>query len=309
MASIARSLLLQAANSPWLAHQMSKRAFARRAVRRFMPGEELEDALAAAETLATQKLGSLVTQLGENLTRPAEAVAVRDHYLHVLDRIRERGLPTEISVKPTQLGLDLSAESCRAHVLALAERAQATGTTLWLDMEDSRYVDRTLDLYRAVLERHPGGGLALQAYLRRTPADLDALLPLRPTIRLVKGAYAEPPSLAFPAKRETDLAFFALGRRLLEAAAKEQAKPIFGTHDPLLIDRLVATAHELGVSDGRYEVHMLYGIATERQHALVREGRVVRTLISYGHAWFKWYMRRLAERPANVWFVLRSVAG
>lgn len=309
MASLARSLLLQAANSPWLARQMSNRAFARRAVRRFMPGEDLEDALAAARKLADQKLGTLVTQLGENLTRPEEAVTVRDHYLHVLERIRERGLPTEISVKPTQLGLDLSAASCRAHVLALADRAQATGITLWLDMEDSRYVDRTLELYRAVLERHPAGGLALQAYLRRTPADLEALLPLRPTIRLVKGAYAEPSAIAFPAKRETDLAYFALGRRLLEAAARGEAKPIFGTHDPLLIERLVATAGELGVADGRYEIHMLYGIATDRQQALVREGRVVRTLISYGHAWFKWYLRRLAERPANVWFVLRSVVG
>ncbi len=309
MASIARSLLLQAANSPWLARQMSQRAFARRAVRRFMPGEALDDALAAAEALAAQKLGTLVTQLGENLTRPEEAVAVRDHYLDGLARIQARRLPTAVSVKPTQLGLDLSQADCRAHVLALAERAEATGTTLWIDMEDSSYVDRTLDLYRALLERHPGGGLAIQAYLRRTPADLEALLPLKPTIRLVKGAYAEPPSLAFAAKRETDLAYYALGRRLLEAAAKGQAKPVFGTHDMVLVERLVEAARELGVPDGGYEIHMLYGIGTDHQQALVRHGRVVRTLISYGHAWFKWYMRRLAERPANVWFVIRSMLG
>jgi len=309
MASIARSLLLQAANSPWLARQVSRRAFAQRAIRRFMPGETLDDALAAAEALAAQKLGTLVTQLGENLTRPEEAATVRDHYLEVMSRIHERGLPTAVSVKPTQLGLDFSPAECRAHLLALADRAEATGTTLWIDMEDSSYVDRTLDLYRAVLTKHPRGGLALQAYLRRTPSDLDALLPLKPTIRLVKGAYAEPPSLAFPAKRETDLAYYALGRRMLEAAAQGGATPIFGTHDMVLVDRLVEAARELGVPDGRYEIHMLYGIGTDHQHALVRHGRVVRTLISYGHAWFKWYMRRLAERPANVWFVMRSMLG
>lgn len=305
--SLARSLLLRAAESPWLARQMSERAFAQRAVRRFMPGETLDAALAAAEALAAQGLGTLVTQLGEGIRLETEATAVRDHYLDVFDRIRARGLPTWISVKPTQLGIDLSLDACRAHLLALADRAEQTGSVLWIDMEESSYVDRTLELYRQVHARHPRAGLALQAYLRRTPGDLDALLPLRPTIRLVKGAYAEPAAMAFPAKREVDLAYYALGRRLLEAASRGEATPIFGTHDMVLVDRLVAAARELGVPDGKYEIHMLYGIATASQHALVGHGRTVRTLISYGSAWFKWYMRRLAERPANVWFAMKSV--
>ena len=273
MASLARSLLLQAANSPWLARQMSSRAFARRAVKRFMPGRDARRRSGRRRDPHRPTPGTLVTQLGENLTRPEEAVAVRDHYLQVFDRIRARGLPTAVSVKPTQLGLDLSVDACRDHVLTLADRAEATGSTLWLDMEDSSYVDRTLDLYRALLERHPRGGLALQAYLRRTPADLDALLPRKPTIRLVKGAYAESPAIAFPAKRETDLAYFSLGRRLLEAAARGQATPVFGTHDLLLVDRLVESARELGVPDGGYEIHMLYGIGTDHQQTLVRHGR------------------------------------
>jgi proline dehydrogenase len=307
--TLARSLLLRAADSPWLARQMAERSFARRAVRRFMPGETLEDALGAAEALAGQGLGTLLTQLGEGITGAAEAQAVRDHYLEVLDRIQARGLPSWVSVKPTQLGIDLSLDACREHLLALADRAERTGSVLWIDMEDSPYVDRTLALYREVHARHPRAGLALQAYLHRTPADLEALLPLRPTIRLVKGAYNEPPALAFPAKREVDLAYYALGRRLLEAAAGDGVFPVFGTHDMVLVERLVASARELGVADGRYEIHMLYGIGTRHQQTLAAHGRTVKTLISYGSAWFKWYMRRLAERPANVWFAMKSLAG
>ena len=307
--TLTRSMLLRAADSPWLARQMSERAFAKRAVRRFMPGESLDDALRAAQGLVANLLGSLLTELGENLSTLEEAAQVRDDYLAIFHRIKAQGLPTWVSVKPTQLGLDLSMDACREHLQALAHKAESTGSLLWIDMEDSSYVDRTLELYRAARTRHPRVGLAIQAYLRRTPADLDALLPLRPTIRLVKGAYAEPASLAFPMKRETDLAYYALGRRLLEAAARGAAFPVFGTHDMLLVERLVGAAKELGVADRKYEIHMLYGIGTTNQRALASQGRSVKTLISYGGAWFKWYMRRLAERPANVWFALRSMVG
>ena len=152
-------------------------------------------------------------------------------------------------------------------------------------------------------------GVCLQAYLRRTPADLDALLPIKPAIRLVKGAYAEAPHVAFPAKRDVDLAYYALAEALLGAAAKGQALPVFGTHDRGLIDRIVSRAASLGVADGKFEIHMLYGIGESDQRQLATAGRTVRTLISYGRSWFPWYMRRLAERPANVWFVMRSMVG
>jgi len=305
--SIARSILLSASKNSWLEGQMSRRAFARRAVKRFMPGERVEDALDAARPLADAGLGSIVTQLGENLTSLTDAEAVRDHYLGVYDLIKARGLPSWPSVKPTQLGLDLSPEACLTHLLAIAQKAEATGSWVWIDMEDSSYVDRTLELFRKVRAKHEKVGLCLQSYLRRTPADLAALMELKPAIRLVKGAYAEPAHVAFPEKRDVDLAYFDLAERLLEAAREGGAFPVFGTHDIPLLDRIVRRAADLGVKDGAYEIHMLYGIRAADQRALAAQGRKVRTLISYGAHWFPWYMRRLAERPANVWFVVKSL--
>lgn len=305
--SVARSMLLAASRSPFLADQMMRRSFARRAVKRFMPGETIEAALDAAKPLADAGLGTVVTQLGENLTSLGEADAVRAHYLRVFDLVAQRGLPSWPSVKPTQLGLDLSFDACLAHLEVLAARADADRSLLWIDMEDSSYVDRTLDLFRNLRAKHERVGLALQAYLRRTPADLATLLPLRPVIRLVKGAYAEPADRAFPDKRDTDAAFYALGSDLLAAAANGGAFPIIGSHDIPLVQRLAARADELGVKNGDWEIHMLYGIRMADQRALAGAGRKVRTLISYGRSWFPWYMRRLAERPANVWFVVKSL--
>ena len=307
--SLARSALLAMSRNQWLARQMSQRAFARRAVRRFMPGEEPEDALAAAQELSGGGLGTILTQLGENLTSLADAEKVRDHYLWLIDIIAQRKLPAWPSVKPTQLGLDLSQDACLANLETLATRAEATGSMLWIDMEDSSYVDRTLALFRKLRERHTRVGLALQACLRRTPADLDALQPLRPTIRLVKGAYLEPPHVAFPAKKDVDIAYVRLGDRLLELASRGEAFPIFGTHDLTIVDTLTERARALKLPDRAWEIHMLYGIRAADQRRLAAAGRSVKTLISYGRSWFPWYMRRLAERPANVWFVLKSVMG
>lgn len=305
--SLARSALLKMSKSHWLAQRVMTRPFALRAVKRFMPGEELDDALDASAALATDKLGTVLTKLGENLTSSSDADLVLEHYLGVFDRIQARGLNSHVSVKPTQLGLDFSFERCARHLETLAQRAESTGTYFWLDMEDSSYVDRTLELYRGLRAGHPRVGLAIQAYLRRTPDDVGRLLPIRPTIRLVKGAYAEPAHVAFPAKRDTDLAYFDVAVQLLAAAAKGEALPIFGTHDPGLVDRIVAKAGSLGVHDGGYEIHMLYGIRMAEQRALAAQGRTVKTLVSYGSAWFPWYLRRLAERPANIWFVMRSM--
>lgn len=307
--SLARTLLLRASRSSFLAHNLMRRPFAQRAVRRFMPGETLEAALDAAATIAAGGMGTVVTKLGENLSSLAEAEAVRDHYLGVFDAIAARRLDAWPSVKPTQLGLDLSLDACFANLAALAAKADATGSLLWVDMEDSSYVDRTLDLFRRLREKHTRVGLCLQSYLRRTPADLQALLPLKPVIRLVKGAYAEPEHVAFPAKRDVDLAYYELGVKLLEAAAKDGTLTVFGTHDTALVDRLVGRAEQAGLAADRYEIHMLYGIGTADQQRLAARGSRVKVLISYGSAWFPWYMRRLAERPANVWFVVKSVLG
>ena len=305
--SIARSLLLKAADSPWLAAQMSKRRFSQRAIRKFMPGETMEDALQAAAVLATQGQGSLLTQLGEAMTSLDAAAAVRDHYLQLFDAIAKRGIPAWVSIKPTQLGIDQSLTTCRDHLLQLGEAAAASRSSLWIDMEDHSYVDRTIELYAEVRQRHERTGLAIQAYLYRTPKDIEALLPLKPWIRLVKGAYREPATVAFPAKRDVDAAYYDLAVRLLEAARAQGALAVFGTHDVPLVERLRAKAKQLGVSRADYEIHMLYGIKVSDQARLTREGETIKTLVSYGHAWFKWYMRRLAERPANVWFALKSI--
>lgn len=309
--SLGRAVFLRASRSKFLADQLMNRAFARRAVLKFMPGEDPAAALDAAGRIASDGLGAVLTQLGENITSLGEAQAVHDHYIGVFDQIAARDQKeTVVSVKPTQLGLDLSLDACLAHLDSLAAKAKSAGAgVLWIDMEDSSYVDRTLDLYRRVKAKHDNTGVCLQAYLRRTPSDLDALLSLKPAIRLVKGAYAEAPHVAFPAKRDVDIAYYALADALLAAASRGNALPVFGTHDRGLIDRIATRAATLGVTDGKYEIHMLYGIRTSDQIELVRAGRKVRTLISYGRSWFPWYMRRLAERPANVWFVVRSMVG
>ncbi len=307
--TIARSLLLKAAESQWLADQMSKRAFSRRAIRKFMPGEELGDAMTAAGSLQGQGIGSLFTRLGEGLTKLSDAEAVRDHYLGGFDELKARSINTWISVKPTQLGLDLSQPKCLEYLDTLAAKAVSTGSSLWIDMEDSSYVDRTLDLYRALKAKYEPVGIAIQSYLFRTPNDIDSLLPLKPWIRLVKGAYAEPAAIAYPVKRDNDLAYYDLSLKLLEGVKKYGGLPVFGTHDIPLLQRIVAAAKERGIKAGQYEIHMLYGIKTADQQAFVARGEAVKVLISYGHAWFKWYMRRLAERPANVWFVVKTMVG
>lgn len=307
--SIGRSILLRAAESQALNDFALRSRIVKRATKAFMPGERPEDALDAGAALAGDGRRILFTKLGEALTSLDAADAVRDHYLWFFDQIAARRLDAQVSVKPTQLGLDQSEAKCLEHCLALAARAEATGSAFWIDMEDSTYVDRTLALYEAVKARHPSSGLALQSYLYRTPKDLERLRPLRPVIRLVKGAYAEPATVAFPKKADTDAAYEAVARTMLDWARTGECTPILGTHDLRLIDRLVTHADGIGLPKGRYEIHMLYGIRAKDQARYRAQGHGVATLISYGDAWFKWYMRRLAERPANVTFVLKSMLG
>lgn len=304
--SLARTVLLRASRSTWLADQFRRRSFARRAVRRFMPGEDVGSALDAAASFSSSGIGSVVTALGERVSTRAEAEGVRNQYLEVLNAIRNRGLPTQVSVKLTHLGLDVDRGLCAASVDALATRAAETRTMLWIDMEESGYVDPTLEIYREGRRRHANLGVCLQAYLRRTPTDLESLLGIGGSIRLVKGAYAEPPEVAFPKKAETDAAYFELAQRMLAAARPEQPQ-VFGTHDLALVDKVRAQATAKGLPKGAWEVHMLYGIKATAQRALATTGVSVRVLISYGAHWFPWYVRRLAERPANVWFVVRSL--
>lgn len=307
--SIGRSILLAAAKSQALNTFALKSRVVKRATKAFMPGERPEDALDAGAALVKDGRTLLYTKLGEAITSIGEADAVRDHYLWFFDQLKSRKLAAHVSIKPTQLGLDQSEAKCLEHCLALAAKAESVGSALWIDMEDSTYVDRTMVLYEQVKAKHPSTGLALQAYLFRTPKDLERLRPLKPIIRLVKGAYAEPADVAFPKKSDTDAAYEQISRTMLDWAKTGECTPILGTHDIALIERLIAYADSIGLPKGKYEIHMLYGIREPEQARFRKEGHAVATLISYGNAWFRWYMRRLAERPANVLFVAKSFFG
>ncbi len=305
--SVLRSALLLASQNAWLRDHATKYGFVRGAVARFMPGEELADALTAAQTLESKGLGTILTHLGENIADAAEAQSVTNHYLEVLRQIRERNLRTEISVKPTQLGLDLSAELCFTNLKSLIARERPE-SVVWIDMEASQYVDATLELYRRALAFAPNVGICLQAYLRRTRQDFDHLLPLRPSIRLVKGAYKEPPAIAFPRKAEVDENYFALARQMLAAKAEGKCQRIAcGTHDAGLIRRITDFAAGRGLPKSEVEIQMLFGIQRGEQERLAREGYRSGVLVAYGSYWYPWFVRRLAERPANLWFVVRNV--
>jgi proline dehydrogenase len=305
--SVIRSALLAASQNNWLREKAARFWFVRRAVSRFMPGETLEDALASALGIEKQGLGTVFTYLGENVSDPREATAVKDHYLTVLEQVRNSGLKTEISVKLTHLGLDLSTELCASNLTRLIEAA-GRDSVVWVDMESSEYVDRTLEIFRCARKEHPNVGLCLQAYLYRTAEDLASLIPLGAAVRLVKGAYREPPEIAFPRKRDVDENYFQLTRQLLSGEARKAGvRPAIATHDPKLIRRIQDYALAQGLGKDCLEFQMLYGIQTALQHRLAREGWRSIILIAYGSCWFPWFMRRLAERPANVLFVIRNL--
>jgi proline dehydrogenase len=305
-----RRLLLWMARNRFLRTNLPRLWFAKRAVRRFMPGEDEASALDAGERFKAEGLASEFTRLGENVTSLEEADAVAEHYLQLLDDIKARGLDGEVSLKPTQLGFDLDAERTLAHAMRLAERAAENNTILWIDMEGSAYVEATVSLYERLLKAHPNTGLCVQSYLKRTAADVQRLLPLSPHIRMVKGAYAEPASIAYQDRRDIDANFLALCVAILEAARLgKDVRLGLGTHDVKLIEQVAAHADAMGLPKTSFEIQMLYGIRMDQQRRFVREGYRVRNLISYGEAWYPWYMRRLAERPANVIFALRQIIG
>jgi proline dehydrogenase len=303
-----RSILLWMARNQWLRERLPKLWFAQRAVRRFMPGEDVESALAAAQGFAADGIAVMFTRLGENVTRLEEGDAVAEHYLGLLDTIAERDLDGEISVKLTQLGYDIDRERALAHCERLADRAAARNATLWVDMEGSDYVEGTLELYERLHAGHQNTGVCLQAYLHRTAADIQRLLPSNPGVRLVKGAYAEPPTIAYQKRRDVDANYVALAVAMLEGIRAGQTVTIgLGTHDVRLIEQIAEHAVALGLERTAFEVEMLYGIRAGEQRRLANAGYRVRDLIAYGEAWYPWYMRRLAERPANILFALRQL--
>ncbi len=304
-----RNVLLRASQNDWLEERLPRLWFTRAAVRRFIPGEDLDAALAAAGELGERRIATVLTVLGENVEKAEEADAVADHFVEALDRIARSGLATEISIKLTQLGLDLGTDATAERLERLAAEGESRGIAVWIDRDSSAYTDRTLELYRAARARHANVGVCLQANMLRTSRDMDMLLENDAAIRLVKGAYREPPSRAFQSRRDVDKNYLRLADRLLREKAQrgDGLRIAFGTHDVPLVRRVTEMARMVEVPTDAFEVQMLYGIRTPDQERLASAGYRLRVLISYGSAWYPWFMRRLAERPANLVFVARNL--
>lgn len=300
-------MLLWCAQNSWLSEHVPRWRFARRAVSRFLPGEEFDAALKAAIAFKALRIGALFTRLGENVNDLSEATAVVEHYESVLAQMTSSGIEAEISVKPTQVGLDIDPKTAFDNLERLARAAAKARSFLWIDMEGSAYTTQTLDLYARLRARNPRTGLCLQAYLHRSVEDVVKLMPLKPAIRLVKGAYAEPPDRAYTAKKDVDANYLALCALMLPEVKRDRLRLVLGTHDVELIERVSHYGSALGLERAQVEVNMLYGIRTDQQARLAKDGYVMKALIAYGDAWYAWYLRRLAERPANVLFVARQL--
>jgi proline dehydrogenase len=287
----------------WVRWIFTSTRIGRRVALRFVAGESLDEAAQAARKLNEDGIRVSLDHLGEHVTDTALAEVARDAYLACLDRIAADGLDANISIKLTQLGLGLDDELCAASLDALAARAASLGLTVTIDMEESAYTGSTLRLYRATQAEHGNLGVAIQAYLHRTPADLDAILPLGGHIRLCKGAYDEPEEIAYRHRVDVDTAF---DRLLVPLMAAEETMPAVATHDDARIAATVGAAAHRG---GLWEFQMLYGVRPKLQRQLVAEGHTLRVYVPYGDAWYPYLTRRMAERPANLWFFIRAVFG
>ena len=271
--------------------------------RRFIAGESLDDALRAARELNSKGLLVILNQLGENVTEQREAEASFESYRRILAEITAKKIDGSVTVKPTQLGLDFAPDLCRRLTMDLVADAESRGNFVEIDMEHSEVAGATVELFEAVRAKHANVGLAVQSYLRRTESDLERLKPLRPKIRLVKGAYHEPPEVAFPEKSQVDESYRSL-MRILFAGGFE---PAIATHDDSMIELARQLAREHGTPASGWEVQMLLGVRREAQERLAREGVRMRVYVTFGTEWVPYFMRRLAERPANVGFILRSL--
>jgi proline dehydrogenase len=275
--------------------------------RRFVAGETLAEAIAASRELCAQGRAISLNHLGENVSSDAAAREVCDGYIQMVEELHAKNLSGNISIKLTQLGLDLSKELCESLASSIAKRAATVGRTIEMDMEGSAYTDATLDIFEAVQRESGNAGLAVQAYLYRTENDLRRLEPLRPKIRLVKGAYREPKSIAFQGKSAVDASYKRLTTQLMEGAARGTFFPALGSHDPMMVAHAQAEGTRFGVPKSKYEFQMIYGIRRDLQQQVHALGYALQVYVPFGTDWCPYFMRRLSERPANCWFVLRSL--
>jgi proline dehydrogenase len=304
-ANVLGRTLLWASEKARFQKMVTEGKLTRHVVERFVAGEDLASALTVIEQLNAKKIGGILDLLGEGVTDPAGASAAADEYLTSIKEIQNVGVDTTVSVKLTQLGLAFDKGSCIDHLRRLAAEAEAIGTKVEIDMEQSDYVTDTLDVYRVLQSDFPELRLAMQAYLRRTPVDLEAIAGLKPKIRLVKGAYAEPEEIALQKRHEIDAQY----RFLTDWLFEKGTDPGIASHDEKLIEYAQESARIRGLPPDSFEIQMLYGIRRDYQERLAAEGYRVRTYVPFGSAWYPYLMRRMAERPANVRFFLRALAG
>ncbi len=276
---------------------------ARRLSSRFVAGSKLEDAIRVCRAIHADGITATLDYLGENVKSLDEAAACRESYLTTLHAMQEAGVEPNVSIKLTQFGLDLSESVCEENVAALVKAAAAIGGFVRIDMEGSAYTDRTLALVTRVHREQGACGTVIQSYLHRSAADIEALERARIRVRLVKGAYLEPPEIAFPDKAHVDRNYLALAKGLLTAGEY----PAIATHDERMIEALERFVSEKGIGRDRFEFQMLYGIRRDLQRRLVNEGYRLRLYVPFGEAWYPYFMRRLAERPANLLFFVRSL--
>jgi len=300
-----RAGLLWLSEQPQVFRFVRRNGLAKRFASRFVAGETVESAVAALKDLNAARLSASLDLLGESVLHAEEAVHARDTYLETLDRIRAAGADANVSVKLTQMGLDIDEALCIANLRAIIAKAKAYGSFVRIDMEQSAYTAKTLQLFRDTLFREFGGavGVVLQSYLRRTDADVDAMIELGARVRLCKGAYKEPETVAFPAKRDVDANYVECMERLLAHGQY----PGIATHDEKIIAHAKAFTKAKSIAPARYEFQMLYGVRRDLQTALRREGYNVRVYVPFGTHWYPYLMRRLAERPANIVFIVGNV--
>lgn len=268
---------------------------------RFVAGHTLEEGLAVCRALQAEGMTATLDYLGENVASLEDAAACREVYLRMVQAMHEAGVEPNVSLKLTQFGLELSESACEENVAALVRAAAAVGGFVYIDMESSAYTDRTLGIVTRLHRTYGACGTVLQAYLRRSGRDAEALVGGQVPVRLCKGAYLEPPESAFPEKKDVDANYLALAKRLLESGTR----PAIATHDWKLIEAVEGFAAGHGIARDRFEFQMLYGIRRDEQRRLVREGYRLRLYVPFGDAWYPYFMRRLAERPANLFFFLR----
>jgi proline dehydrogenase len=298
-----KSFLLYLSKQHWIKGVLTKIPVANRVATRFVAGETIDQVVDVIRQQNAKGMTVTVDHLGEHVKDPKEVEEAHDQYLTLLDRIHTLKLNANVSVKLTEMGLDIDPDLCRKNMESLIQKAATHETFVRIDMESSAYTQRTLDSFHELHGRYKNVGIVLQAYLHRTKADLEKVLAAGARVRLCKGAYDEPPSVAFENKTETDENYKALARMMLDSGIYHG----LATHDPAMIDDAIAYAKSRNYSADRFEFQMLYGVRRDLQEKLLKEGWRVRVYVPYGANWYPYLMRRMAERPANLGFVLKSL--